>query len=138
MKPFRLSALIYLTLVFLSGALVGALAHRFYTVKSVTAKSARPSPEDMRRQYVDELHTRLNLKDDQLRQLDGILEATGKRYHELRKKWGPETRAIQEEQTNQIRAILDETQRAEYEKMRQERDQRRRRGGPGPKPSARP
>jgi hypothetical protein len=138
MRAFRLPVFVYLTLVFLSGALVGALAHRFYTVQTVKARPAPPSPEQMRRQYVEDLRTRLKLSDVQRGQLEEILEATGRRFHELRKKWGPETRAIQEEQTEKIRGILDEAQRAEYEKMRQEREQRRRKGGPergfGPKP----
>ena len=138
MRPFRLSVLLYLTLVFLSGVVVGVLAHRFYTIRSVTAKSRPPSPEDMRRQYVEDLRTRLKLRPEQRTQLQAILEATGKRFHEVRKKWAPEVGAIQEEQINSIRAMLDEAQRAEYEKMRQERDRRRHRGGPGPGPGPGP
>lgn len=129
MRPFRLPALLYLTLVFLSGVTVGVLGYRFYTVQSVTARNRPPSPEDMRRQYVEDLRTRLKLRPEQLTQLTQILETTGKRFHEMRKKWAPEVRAIQDEQTARIRAILDEAQRAEYEQMRQERDKRR--GGRG-------
>jgi len=128
MRPFRLSALIYLTLVFLSGVVVGVLGYRFYTVQTVTARNRPPNPEEMRRQYVEDLRTRLNLRPDQLQRLTEILEATGKRFHEMRKKWGPEMRAIQEDQANSIRAMLDEAQRAEYEKMRAERERRRQRG----------
>jgi len=129
MKPFRLSVVIYLALVFLSGVVVGVLGYRFYAVQSVTARSRPPSPEDMRRQYVEDLRTRLKLRPEQLGQLQAILEATGKRFREVREKWGPELKAIQEGQTESIRAMLDETQRAEYEKMRQERDRRRQRRG---------
>ena len=128
MRPFRLSALIYLTLVFLSGVVVGVLGYRFYTVQTVTARNRPPNPEEMRRQYVEDLRTRLNLRPDQLQRLTEILEATGKRFHEMRKKWAPEMRAIQEDQANSIRAMLDEAQRAEYEKMRAERERRRQRG----------
>ena len=129
MKAPKLSLLVYLLLVFLSGAAVGVLGYRLYTVQSVTARSRGPSPEEMRRQYVEDLRTRLKLRPEQLTKLTQILEATGKRFHEVRKKWAPELRAIQDEQTAQIRSILDEAQRAEYEKMRQEREQHRRRGG---------
>ena len=128
MRHFRLSVLIYLTLVFLSGAAVGVLGYRLYTVQSVTARNRPPSPEDMRRQYVEDLRTRLKLRPEQLTELTQILEATGKRFHEMRKKWSPEVRAIQDEQTAKIRAILDGPQQAEYEKMLQERDRHRRRG----------
>jgi len=37
-------------------------------------------------------------------------------------------RAIQEEQSARIRAVLDPAQQKEYEKMRQEREERRKRG----------
>lgn len=130
MRTFRLPVLLYLTLVFLSGAVVGVLGHRFYSERSVMVRSRPPSPEDMRRQYVEDLRTRLKLRPDQLQRLAEILEATGKRFHETRKKWDPELRAIQEDQASQIRAMLDEVQRTEYEKMRQERDRHRRRGRP--------
>lgn len=128
MKRFRLPAVAYLTVVFLSGALVGMLGHRYYTVQTVKARTAQPSPEEMRRQYVEELQTRLKLREDQLERLAEILEATRDRYRELRKKWGPEGRAVQEEQAENIRAMLDPAQRDEYQKMRQEREQRWRRG----------
>lgn len=129
MKPFRLSVLIYLTLVFLSGVVVGVLAHRFYTMQAVKAKAGPPSSEDMRRQYVEDLRTRLKLRDEQLLRLTEILDGARDRFHEMRKKWAPDVRAIQEEQTQKIRGILDEAQRAEYEKMRQERDRHRQRSG---------
>jgi hypothetical protein len=130
MKTFRLPLLLYLTLVFLSGAVVGVLGHRFYAERAMTAKSRPPSPQEMRRQYVEDLRTRLKLRPEQSQRLGEILEATGKRFHETRKKWDPELRAIQDDQANQIRAMLDEVQRTEYEKMRQERDRHRRRGRP--------
>jgi hypothetical protein len=75
--------------------------------------------------------------------LTEILDATDDRYRELRKKWGPEVKAVYESQTERIRAMLDPAQRAEYEKMRQDREQRMRRDrghrrppppGPGPGP----
>ncbi len=140
MKRFRLSVLIYLTLVFLSGVLVGVLGHRLYTVQSVRARPGPRSPEEMRRQYVEDLRTRLKLSDDQINRLTEVLDATGKRFHEVSEKWRPELRAIQDEQTEKIRAILDPAQRNEFEKMRQEREQRRHRGrsGPGPGPGGGP
>jgi hypothetical protein len=128
MRTIRLPVLVYLTLVFLSGAVVGVLGHRFYAQQTVAARSRPPSPDEMRRQYVEDLRTRLKLRPDQLQRLTEILETTGKRFHETRKKWEPELRAIQEDQANQIRTMLDPGQQAEYEKMRKERD-RRRRGG---------
>lgn len=127
MKLFRPWVVIYLSLVFLSGAVVGALAYRYYTVRSAPPEGRWRSPEEMRRGYVEELRTRLKLREDQTRQLTEILDATDDRYRELRKKWGPEVKAVYDSQTERIRAMLDPAQRAEYEKMRQEREQRMRR-----------
>ena len=54
MPKSRLSAFISLMLVFLSGALLGAFAHRLYTEGTVTAAKqvkppARPTPEEVRK-----------------------------------------------------------------------------------------
>ncbi len=127
MTRSRLSVALYLLLVFGSGVLVGALGYR-YIAGGATQPPPRPSPEEFRRRYMEEMRNRLHLSDEQARQIETILDET-------REKYRAQMRAVQEEQTSRIRAVLDEKQRAEYEKMRQEREERRRRahkGKPGP------
>ena len=117
----RLSIIIYVVLVFLSGVLVGALGHRSYTTREVSAagRRSRPSPDEFRRRYTHELQSRLKLSEEQVWKLDQILDSS-------RDRFGAEMRAIQEEQTKQIRALLNPQQQQEYDKMRQEREHRRR------------
>jgi len=117
------SVILYLVLVFLSGVLVGIFAYGLYNARSVSAKANPCSPEAVRHRYTDEMKSRLSLRQDQMRELTTILDNTRGRFHALREKYHPEVQAIQDEQTDAIRKMLDSHQRAEYEKMRQEREQ---------------
>jgi hypothetical protein len=121
MKRANPSVVIYVLLVFLSGVLVGMLGFGLYNARTVSAKAEPCSPEALRQHYRDELRTRLQLGPDQIKKLDVILDATHSRFVALRDKYKPEVTAIQDEHAASIRAILDERQRAEYEKLRQER-----------------
>jgi hypothetical protein len=122
MRRSTVTAILYLCLVFLSGILVGGFGMRLYNARDVSAKTNPCSPEDMRRRYMDDMRTRLKLSDEQLAQFTAILESTRERFHDLREKYRPEVKIIQEEQVAKIRAILNESQRAEYEKLREERE----------------
>ena len=129
MRVPRLNIALYVGLVFLSGVVVGVFGDRLYTVKTVV--SAR-NPDEWRKRLVVEMQSRLKLRPDQLSRLNTILDETRSRVHEVHEKSRPEMEAIRQRQTEQIRTILDEGQRAEYEKMRAERDQKATpRGGPG-------
>ncbi len=131
MKRSTLSTALYVSLVFLSGGVVGGFAHRLYMVNTVGA--GVPKPDEWRRKNVDEMRTRLTLSDQQITQLTTILDTTRDRFHEVKVKWDkeakrlrqPEMKAIQEDQIRQINEILSEQQRSEYEKLRAERDKRR-------------
>ncbi len=117
----RISIVLYLALVFLSGVVVGAVGHRLYTMQTVSAAKARhPSPEEYRRRYLQEMQTRLKLTEEQVRKIDAVLDETRDRFR-------AEVRAMQEDQARRVRAILNPEQQEEYEKMRRERDERRKR-----------
>jgi hypothetical protein len=143
-KPFKLSVALQVLLLFASGALVGVLAYRLYSTHSdspVVRKGPPPSPErgrDFRARYVAEMRSRLNLSTSQIKQLDEIMEATGRKFWEAKKRSDAEVRFLQENQQAQIRAMLDPPQVAEYEKMLKEREERmrqdRERGMRGRKP----
>ena len=121
MKRPTLSIVFYLCLVFLSGVLVGGFGFGLYTHRTV---DPRMSPEAMRRQYLEDMRTRLKLRPDQVGKLTIILEDTRARFHDLREKYRPDVKAIQDQQVSSIRAILDDAQRTEYEKLREERERR--------------
>ena len=125
MKAFNLSTGVYVTLVFLSGSVVGAFSHRLYTLNSVTAASNRRSPEEFRKKYLGEIQSRLTLNPDQVAKVNEILDNTNRRYKELRDRSAPEMKTIQDEQVESVNAILSVQQRAEYQKFREERNKRR-------------
>ncbi|MGD0199155.1 MAG: hypothetical protein ABSD27_00235 [Bryobacteraceae bacterium] len=134
MKRSNVSAIVYLCLVFLSGVLVGGVGFRFYHLRSTSARSGPCGPEALRTRYINDMHSRLKLRPDQMSRLEAILEQTHERFTVLREKYRPDVRALQEEQARLIRAMLDDQQRAEYEKMRQERERDHRGGHEGRRP----
>ncbi len=134
MRPFKLSVAVQVLLVFASGALVGGLGFRFYTHRSAPRPPAetRKRPDgfrQFRQRYMNEMSKRLTLRADQVQQLSEIMDSSEHRFGELRKRingevrkhMGGEVKAIQQEQQDKIRAILDASQRTEYEKMLAER-----------------
>jgi hypothetical protein len=132
MRLSKQTVLLYLSLVFISGVAAGVLGHRLYTVNTVNATTTR-KPEEWRKRYLSEMQTRLHLNTEQVSSLNAILDETRTRFHEVRERTRPEFDSIKTQQVNKVRSILDENQRAEYEKMRQERDAREKaEGRPGP------
>ncbi len=131
MKRRSLTPAFYLLLVFASGVAVGGSAHLLYSSKSVMASSSPKSPAEYRRQLVAEMRVRLHLTADQVSRLEPILDETRQRYQECHKKIDPETKAIQAEQTQKIRALLSDDQKTEFEKMRAERERNRQQAGGG-------
>ena len=140
MKRTTLATGLYILLVFLSGAVVGAFAHRLYVVGTVVSAK----PDEVRHHILEEMRTRLSLSDDQVKQLNAIMDSTKARYREVKERWDrqskqaakPELRAITEDQAEKIRAILSEPQRVEYEKYRVERQKRREQQHTTAKPTA--
>jgi len=133
MPKSRLSAFISLLLVFLSGALVGAVAHRLYMVNSVTAvrpgqpKGPHMSPEEFRKRQVEEMRQKVGLDDQQIAQYNAILDSTRQEFEQVRDKFNNEGRRIHDQQVEKVNAILRPDQRPLYEKWRAEREAERKR-----------
>ncbi|HEY7387580.1 MAG TPA: hypothetical protein VH640_03680 [Bryobacteraceae bacterium] len=130
MPKSRLSAAIYLSLVFLSGALVGGLSYRLYAVNTVNAVngSGRPprlNPEEARRRYMDEIRTKVKLDDEQIRQVNTILDETRAQFDQVRRKMNSEGRAIYDLQGEKIAAILRDDQKPLFTAFRAEREHQR-------------
>lgn len=123
MKRWNPPIALYLFLVFVSGAVVGALGYRVYSPPA--ARSAqRMSPEELRRQYVNELQTRVHLTADQMTKLNAIMDDTDARFNKAREEHHQELAKIREDHRAQLRAILTPEQLPLYEKFRAERDAR--------------
>lgn len=124
---------LYVGLVFLSGAVLGAFSHRLYTISGVSANSPR-NPEEFRKRYMEEMKSRLKLTADQVTKLSAILDETRARVRSTRESIEPEIRKIRDEQQEKVHQILSAEQRPEYDKMRQEREAEiQRRGGRSPR-----
>ena len=67
MPRAKFTAAVYLLLVFLSGAMVGAFVHRLYMVKTVLSTGVvdpaprRLGPAEWRKHTIEELHTKVKL-----------------------------------------------------------------------------
>lgn len=119
---------LYLSAVFLSGSAVGALSYRYYAGKdTVAAKTRRPrlSPEEFRQAFLNEMKTRVKIDDSQAAQIDTIMVETMRKFSDLRTKIRPQEKALYDEQVERISAVLNPQQQAEYAKMREERERRR-------------
>jgi hypothetical protein len=119
MRRSNLATLLYLLLVFASGIVVGGFANRLYMMRSVNAASTSKRPPDFREKYIKEMRTRLRLTDPQVTELQQILETTDHRLRDMHK-------SIDEEHAQKVVAMLNDSQKAEYAKIREERERRRR------------
>ena len=142
MLKTKRSAILSLALVFMSGAVLGAVAQRLYMVKTVLSsvnppeRNRRPDPEEIRRHMVQEAKDRIKLDDQQVKQLDQIYEETRDQVEQARHKANAEMRTIWDAQVARTRAMLRPDQIPLYEQLRAEREVRRqhRPGGPGGPP----
>ena len=108
-------------LLFLCGAAVGALAHRYYAITVVNAKT---TAEDFRQAYIREMRTKVHLTDDQVSKLNSILDDTKSKYKAVRDSYRPEMLKIKNEQISQVTSILTRQQVPLYEQLVAEHEQR--------------
>ncbi len=124
MKKWSLPIALYLFVVFVSGGVVGALGYRIYNPPPSSSSTVRPSPEEWRRQYLQELQTRVGMNDDQIHKVEGMLDETRTRFREARTKHNDTVKQIGDQYREMVRSVLTPDQIAKYEQFRIERDQR--------------
>lgn len=136
MKFTRWTVAFYMALVFACGGVVGAFAHRLYTVSGVSANVAQRNPEEFRKRFMTDMKARLQLTDDQAAKLGAIMDGTRARFRDVREKFEPEMQKIREDQRQRISELLSPTQQAEWQKIVEERQRRRdgKKGREGPPP----
>lgn len=132
MKTSSSRAILYLALTFAAGSAVGVFGSRLYYTHSVTAVIRPSRSDEYRRAYLAEMDARLKLQSDQKQRLTQILDQTQSLFRQLHDKHRPEYDAIHAAQVDQVNSLLDPTQRAEYAKLRKEREERRRNRAPRP------
>jgi hypothetical protein len=151
MLKTRASAVLSLALVFVSGALVGVLAHRAYIVRAASASpegNRKLSPADWRKHILGEMQTKLKLDAGQTTQLNAIFDQMDAEVRELRAKRDKQNEDLQNDLVAKITGILRPDQVELYKQYREEREKERERrkmqgppggrGGPGGGPGGPP
>jgi hypothetical protein len=125
MPKTRLSATLYLILVFASGILVGIVSHRLYVTTTVNANyTLTPPPrtaEQVRKQYLADMRVKVGVNDQQLDAVNRILDNTKQRFDDLQAKDKVIRDQIHQEQIDQIDALLTPAERTAYANWRAER-----------------
>ena len=69
-------------------------------VNSVSARAAipRPTAEEVRRSYMDEMDRHLHLRADQITSINQVLDNTRARFKEIHQKIAPEMKALKEQE----------------------------------------
>ncbi len=114
----------YLLLVFVCGSVVGALGYRTYNPPVARSVNPQPPPGDWRKQYMDESKARLDLTEDQVKQLSAIMDDTLMRFRQARERENHEIRQIRDEHIEKVKMMLSPEQLPKYEKLHAERVQR--------------
>jgi len=125
MRRSSLTVAVSMLAVFLSGIAVGGVGYRLYTVKTVDAKvlpQQPKSPEDFRKKYLAEMDARLHLQPDQTQKLNEILDQTRTKFRAEKERGKAAMKLIHDGQVEQVRSILSDTQKSEYQKFQDERD----------------
>jgi hypothetical protein len=123
MKRWNAPIAVYLFLVFVSGGVVGALGYRMYSPPAARSDQ-RVNPAELRRQYLNELQTRVSLTPEQVQKVNVILDDTDASFTQSRDKHHLEIEKIKEDHRVKLRALLTPEQLPKYEQLRVERDAR--------------
>ena len=123
MKRWTLPIALYLFVVFVSGSVLGALGYRLYSPPT-TKSNARLSPEEWRRQNIEEMRQKLNLTSDQVEKVNTVYDETHSRFEAAHNTHNQVVKQIREEHVAKIRAFLTPEQLPRYEQLRAEREQR--------------
>jgi Spy/CpxP family protein refolding chaperone len=119
MKPTRVAAL-WLSVVFLAGAVFGFVAHSLYEPTRATSTSAPRDPKEHRDRYLTKLEKQLSLSPEQVTQVRSILDQTGQRFADLRERMEPEFEAARQSQRDRVMAILTPDQQPKYQQIIEE------------------
>lgn len=136
MPKSRLSAFVSLLAVFFSGAVLGIFAYRLYMVRTVISggsidRGGPPhDPQEVRRNLVSEMRREVRLDDKQVTELNQIYDQTREQGDEVHHKLNAEMRAVWDNQTQRIKAILRPDQVPLYDQLRARHDAERKRRGP--------
>ncbi len=125
MPRTRISAAIYLILVFGSGILVGAVSHRLYMTKTASANNSPQTMAEYRKRYLSEMRAKVKVNDAQVAAVTGLLDNAKGKFDALHAQDTALHAKIQQDLIDSIRAELTDTQKASYDAWRAEREKAR-------------
>ncbi len=121
----KTSATLVIVLTFLLGTIAGAAG--YYLVNNqVLARTNRGVERSAPHNIVDELASGLSLDSQQREKLKAIVEKNREKYRTLSAQMRPQFDAIREQSRQEIRLILTDEQKARFEKIVKEIDERHR------------
>jgi hypothetical protein len=121
MPRTRLSATIYLILVFAAGILIGVASHRLYDTNTASANTSPQNMTEFRKRYLAEMKERVKVDDKQIAEVVEHLDDAKRRFDDLRIQEQPLHDRIQQELVDEIRSGLNEDQKTAYDKWHAER-----------------
>lgn len=123
-------ARVIVLMVFVIGFAAGALALNLY--ERFTSSSKNHDPHDRAGFIIDKMNDKMDLSAEQQSRIREILESTGNKYTDIRKKMEPVVKdfepqfdEVRQNSRNEIRAVLNEKQLPKYEEMLAEQDKMR-------------
>ena len=116
MKRPQLLASLLALVIFGLGAAAGALTHRLVIANSVNAS------DDWRTRYINEMHARLRLSNQQIDRLNDILDDSRTKVRTVKDRYKPEMLQIKQDQISQIRSMLSSAQAASYTQLVDEQE----------------
>jgi hypothetical protein len=123
MPRSRISIAIYLFLVFGSGILVGIVSHRLYATNTASANNTAPaSMTEFRKRYLDGMRTKVGVDEKQIVAITRTLDETKQKFDALAAQEQPLHDKIQQEHVDQVKALLNDPQKAAYDNWRAERE----------------
>lgn len=121
MPRSRLTATLYLILVFASGILVGIVAWRLYSTNTAIASTSTRSTE-FRKRYLAGMREKVGVNETQIVEITKILNDTKAKLDALDAQEKPLHDKIQQEHVDAIKALLNDQQKLAYDKWREERE----------------
>lgn len=121
----RTSAILYLTLVFASGILVGGVSHRLYMTTSASASTTTETSAQWRKRYLKTMKEKVAVSDAQISVVDKLISDAKRKMDDLRAQEKPIHDKLQQELIEDIRSGLNDQQKAAYDTWRAERERAR-------------
>ena len=126
MPRSRVSAALYLILVFASGIIVGTVGHRLYSTTTASASASTLTPDEWKKRYLEQMKKRVGASPDQLARVTAIMNDTKRKFDDVLAQEKTVHDKLYAQQVEDVRAVFaDEKQKAAFEVWRAERKRER-------------